>query len=52
MTDYKKMYYELFNAITDSMETLRKAQLATEEIFMSSVDELPQENESENSVQT
>lgn len=52
MADYKKMYYELFNAITNSIETLKKAQLATEEIFISLADELSQENENEDSAQT
>lgn len=51
MADYKKMYYKVFNAITDSMEILKKAQLAAEEIFTSSVEEL-QETENEDSART
>ncbi len=41
MEDYKKMYYELFNKITDVIETLTKIQQETEETFISS-------NENEN----
>ena len=36
MSDYKKMYYELFNKITDVIESLTKIQMETEEIFISS----------------
>lgn len=36
MPDYKEMYHELFNAITNSVELLNKAQLATEEMYISS----------------
>ena len=36
MSDYKKMYYELFNKITDVIESLTKIQQETEEIFISS----------------
>ena len=40
MEDYKKMYFELFNKITDTIENLKKIQLEAEEIFISSnVDE-------------
>ena len=40
MEDYKKMYYELFNKITDTIESLKKIQQEAEEIFISSnVDE-------------
>jgi len=39
MTDYKKMYYELFNAITDSIAALQKAQVATEELYISTHEE-------------
>lgn len=34
MPDYAKMYRELFNAVTDAVEILQKAQLRTEEIYM------------------
>lgn len=52
MFDYKKMYHELFNAIKSSIETLKKAQIISEELYMSSEDELRQENENEDSGQT
>ncbi len=35
MEDYKKMYYELFNKITDVIETLKKIQQEAEEIYLS-----------------
>ena len=35
MEDYKKMYYELFNKITDVIETLKKIQQDAEERFIS-----------------
>ena len=34
MPDYAKMYRELFNAVTDVVEILQKAQLRTEELYM------------------
>ena len=49
MDIYKKMYYHLFNAITDIFETdvddftrekLKQAQLETEEMYISVEDEL------------
>jgi len=36
MADYSKMYKVLFNAITDSIGVLQKAQQETEEIYVSS----------------
>ena len=60
MPDYKTMYFTLFNAITDAMNTvadahsvveamkiLSEAQLKTEEIYIDTYDEL-QEQEEEN----
>jgi hypothetical protein len=35
MPDYKKMYYELFNKITDVIENLKKIQQEAEESYMS-----------------
>ena len=35
MPDYQKMYSVLFNAITDTINILQKAQQATEEIYAS-----------------
>ena len=31
MPDYKKMYFELFNGITDTIENLKKLQMEAEE---------------------
>ena len=36
MEDYKKMYYELFNKITDVIENLKQIQMEAEETFISS----------------
>ena len=35
MEDYKKLYYELFNKITDIIEELKKIQQDTEERYIS-----------------
>ena len=35
MEDYKKMYFELFNKITDTLETLKMIQQEAEEIYIS-----------------
>ncbi|MBQ8588074.1 MAG: hypothetical protein IJ454_01645 [Clostridia bacterium] len=40
MEDYKKMYYELFNKITDTIETLKKIQQESEETFITSGENL------------
>ncbi|MBQ7792755.1 MAG: hypothetical protein IJ367_04635 [Clostridia bacterium] len=34
MADYKRMYFELFNKITDVIEELKEIQQKTEEIYM------------------
>lgn len=34
MPDYAKMSRELFNAVTDAVEILQKAQIRTEELYM------------------
>ncbi len=39
MADYEKMYYGLFNEITDVIEALVKAQQKTEEMHVLSADE-------------
>ena len=36
MPDYAKMYKKLFNAQTDAIDILQKAQQQTEEIYISS----------------
>ncbi len=53
MADYPAMYKLLFNAQTAAIEILQKAQLATEEMYISAPDpeirilELPKSNEDE-----
>ena len=32
--DYEKLYHDLFNAITDSIENLKEAQLKAEENYL------------------
>ena len=39
MEDYKKMYYELFNEITDVIEKLKEIQLNAEERYVSAESE-------------
>ena len=36
MEDYKKMYYELFNKVTDVIENLKQIQMEAEETFIAS----------------
>ncbi len=36
MEDYKKLYFELFNKITDTIENLKKIQQEAEEKFIAS----------------
>ena len=40
MEDYKKMYYELFNKITDIIENLKQIQSEAEETFITSGENL------------
>ena len=40
MEDYKKMYYELFNKITDVIENLKQIQVEAEETFITSGENL------------
>ena len=40
MEDYKKLYFELFNKITDTIENLKKIQLEAEETFITSSDDV------------
>lgn len=39
MPDYKKLYFELFNGITDTIENLKKLQKAAEEKIISDGDD-------------
>jgi hypothetical protein len=34
MPDYQELYFSLFNAVTDAIELLQKAQLAMEEHYI------------------
>ena len=43
MVNYKKLYFRLFNAITDAIEILQKAQIDTEEAY---IEEAEAENNS------
>ena len=40
MEDYKKMYYELFNKITDVIENLKQIQVEAEETCITSEEKL------------
>ena len=40
MEDYKKLYFELFNKITDTIENLKKIQQEAEETFVTSNDDV------------
>ena len=40
MDDYKKMYYELFNKITDTIENLKQIQREAEETFITYNDDV------------
>ncbi len=39
MPDYKKLYFELFNKISDIIEELKEVQIKAEEMFMNDEDE-------------
>ena len=56
MADYQKMYTEMFNATTDAIEILQKAQQTTEEIYISEdgedIDPLSNEGERKKGVQS
>ncbi len=39
MVNYKKLYLRLFNAITDAIEILQKAQIDAEEAYMDAGDD-------------
>lgn len=48
MTDYKKLYFELFNKITDIIEELKAIQIRAEELFISDENNNVCEDEKEN----
>jgi len=39
MADYKEMYYQIFNKLTDIMEEIKNVQLEMEEKYMKSESE-------------
>ena len=39
MADYEKMYYELFNGITDTIEKLKELQQNAEELYIEQKEE-------------
>ena len=39
LVDYQKLYTLLFNSVTDAIEILQKAQIETEEIYISTPSE-------------
>lgn len=43
MTDYKALYYSLFNAVTDTIEALKKAQQDAEELYIDSSEDEDEE---------
>ncbi len=48
MADYKKMYYTLFNKITDVIAELQGVQQQTEEMFISQEEQIIKLNEIKN----
>lgn len=36
MTDYKKLYYQLFNKVTEIIEQLKEVQIEMEEMYIES----------------
>ena len=45
MENYKKMYYTLFNNVSNIIEELQKAQMQTEEMYMSQQESFDKEEE-------
>ncbi len=39
MPDYKKMYYSLFNQVSDAIKQLQEAQKESEEIFIDTAED-------------
>jgi len=39
MADFEKMYFELFNGITDAIESLKKLQQKAEELYLEQKEE-------------
>ena len=45
MPDYKALYYNLFNAVTDTIKALKKAQQDAEELYLEQDDDDETEEE-------
>ena len=45
MSNYKAMYYKLFNDITDAIRILQQAQKDTEEIYIQAAGEISEEDD-------
>ena len=46
MADYKKLYFKLFNGITDEIERLKELQLKCEELYINMPDDEDETEES------
>ena len=44
MPDYKELYYELFNKVTDVIEQLKQIQMDMEEMYINSSEKVDGEN--------
>ncbi|MCL1820820.1 MAG: hypothetical protein FWG36_09220 [Oscillospiraceae bacterium] len=42
MPDYKTMYFQLFNSVTDAITSLQKAQQDVEDVFINGDEEIPE----------
>ncbi len=47
MTDYKKLYYKMFNKVTDIIEELKELQTEAEEICIETADDEDKDEEEE-----
>lgn len=47
MPDYKKLYFQLFNEVTDIIENLKRAQQKCEELYIETSTENEDENDDE-----
>ena len=45
MTDYKKLYFELFNKVTNVIEELKQIQCQMEEMYINSSEKVDEENQ-------
>ncbi len=47
MPDYKALYYSLFNAVSDTIDALKKVQEEAEELYLESSEDEENEEEKE-----